>query len=284
MAKLLKRLLALGVAAMLLFACAACNGNKQPEPTEPEFSEELTSEPETLDAAVTDTTEETTEETSEGETTTEAETTTGVPKGKAEIIKYVNEVMNKVRETKPGYSFTEITHIDDKSITSSNGAIRTIAKGAVSISKGIWSKWTDPKVKKAGDDHDGVAPKVDLTSSMVKSASCNDSGGVYTIRISLVDERAPVLPEKESDLMHGRVISAMTKSQIEDGAGNIPGLTINKCDILYTGSYIQMTVNKATGLPTKIIAYVSEVMSLEAKLGFTVDAGIPIANERVYTF
>ena len=66
MAKLLKRLLALGVAAMLLFACAACNGNKPPEPTDPEISEEITTEPEpdTIDAASTED-EETTEPTTE---------------------------------------------------------------------------------------------------------------------------------------------------------------------------------------------------------------------------
>ena len=286
MAKLLKRLLALCAAAALLFVCAACNGGKTPDPTE----EVTTEEPETIGVVVTtdvdesSTEEETTTEepTSEDETTT-AEATTGAPKSKPEIIAYVNEVMNKVREEKPGYTSQERTVIDDSKLTSSNGATKGLAKTAISVSKGLWSKWSDPSTKAKGSDHNGVAPKVDLQNSWVKSASCTDNGGTYQIRINLADERVPELPTDEKSTIHGKISTAYTKGQIADGASKA-GVNIQKFDGLYTGSYIDMTVDKATGLPKKINVYISVQADMVAKLLVTVDASLPLANERQYTF
>ncbi|MCL1952780.1 MAG: hypothetical protein FWF60_08145 [Oscillospiraceae bacterium] len=279
MAKILKRLLALGAAAALLLACAAC-GEKPPVTTEPASTEGDTTEPKTIDAMAELTTEEPTTE----ETTT-AETTTGVPQSKAEIIAYVNEVMKRVREEKPGYTFTERTVIDDQRISSSKGFINSVAPPLVRMAKGIWSKWTDPDVKAKGADHGGVHPKVDLTDSMVKSATCTESGGTYSIRINFVNENVPELPVNESSTMHGRVMSAMEKGGIEDGAGQV-GVTMSKFGILYSGSYILMTVNKATGLPTKINSYVAENVDMIAKVPLfgEVDAKLPIAGDRMFTF
>ena len=297
LAKLIKSVLALGLAALMLFACAACNGGK-PEPTTAPETEITTTEPETLDVVMTtgedDTSEEpttvdttTTEEPSTvpGETTTIAPTTVaGKPATKAEIIAYINTMMNKVRAEKPGYTFTERTVIDDSRISSSSGLINTVAPPAIRMAKGLWSNWTDPSVKAKGADHNGVHPKVDLTDKMIKSATCTESGGVYTIRVYFIDEHVPELPVDEKSTMHGRVMSAMEKGGIEDGVSKIPGLTMNKFDILYSGSYIEMTIDKATGMPKKINSYVDMYVNMEAKLGFNVDAAIPIGGDRVFTF
>ena len=288
MAKSLKRILALCAAAALLFACAACNGGKTPDSTEPDTSE-TTTDPETIGAMATTGVDESSTEpesstegpTTQGETTT-VETTTGAPKSKAEIVAYVNEAMNKVREDKPGYKMQERTVIDDSKLTSSNGAIRTIAKGAISISKGLWSKWSDSS-KAKGDGHGGVAPKADLQANWVKSASCTESGGNYQIRINLVDERVAELPEKEGDTIHGKISIAYTKGSIADGAAQA-GVKINKFDCLYSGSYIDMTVDKATGAVKKITAFISAQADMEAKLLVTVDASLPLGNEKVFTF
>ena len=296
MAKLLKSTLALCLAALLLFAFAAC-GNK-PEPIEPTTMDEITTtEPETLDVVMTTGEDDTSEEpttvdaatgeepsTAPGETTTEAATTlAGKPSTKAEIVAYVNGVMKKVREEKPGYTFQDRTHIDDSNITSSSGFIKTIAPPIIRMAKGAWSNWSDPSVKAKGADHSGVKPKVDFQDSWVKSATCTESGGNYVIRINLIDERVVSLPSDEKTTMHGKVLMAFTKSEIEDGAGTV-GVQITKFDCLYTGSYVEMTVDKASGLPKKITAYTAEKVNLEAKLAVTIDASLPLANEGVYTF
>ena len=286
MARLFKGILALGVAAALLFALAACNNKEAEGDTTAAATTEF--EPDTIDtiADAEETTAEpddTTDDTQPGETTTE-ETTTGIPKTKAEIIAYVNTTMQKVRAEKPGYTFTERTVIDDSRVSSSSGLINTIAPPAIRMAKGLWSNWTDPSVKAKGANHDGVHPKVDLTDNMIKSATCTERSGVYTIRIYFVNEHVSELPVDEKSTMHGKVMSAMEKGGLEDGVGQIPGLTMNKFDILYSGSYIEMTVDKATGMPKKINSYVDMYVNMEARLGFNVDAAIPIAGDRVYTF
>ena len=294
MAKLLKSILALGVAAALLFACAACN-KKPPEPTEPDSTVETTTEPESIDVVATtdegDTTTEpetATEATQPGETTAEgdtttAEATTGVPKTKAEIVAYVNGVMAKVREEKPGYSMQERTHIDDKGITSSKSAIQSLGKFFINIAKGLFTKWTDPKVKEKGGDHGGVNPKVDLQDAWVRSASCSESGNTYIIRVNIIDERVTKLPDNERDTMHGKIMMAQTKGGIEDGAAQV-GIKMSKAEITYSGSYIELTVNKATGLPTKITAYTNYKLDMIADVLGGIDAVIPLANEKVFTF
>jgi len=284
--RLFKSILALGVAAALLFALAACNNKKAEGGTTAAATTEL--EPDTIDTivGVEETTAEpddTTDDTQSGETTTE-ETTTGVPKTKAEIIAYVNTTMQKVRAEKPGYTFTERTVIDDSRVSSSSGLINTIAPPAIRMAKGLWSNWTDPSVKAKGANHDGVHPKVDLTDNMIKSATCTERGGVYTIRIYFVNEHVSELPVDEKSTMHGKVMSAMEKGGIEDGVGQIPGLTMNKFDVLYSGSYIELTVDKTTGMPKKINSYVDMYVNMEARLGFNVDAAIPIGGDRVFTF
>ena len=305
MAKLLKSALALGLAALLLFACAACgdtSSGKDPTTDAPE-TEVTTTEPESLDVAATTGEDGTSEEpttvdgttaeaasTVPGETTVEGETTTvipttvpGKPSTKAEIVAYVNGMMTKVRAEKPGYSMQEITHIDGDGITSSKSGIKTLAKGVVAISKGFWSKWSDPKAKGEGEDHGGVNPKTDLQESWVKSASCNESGSNYVIRVNIIDERVTKLPDNEKDTMHGKIMMAQTKGGIEDGAAQV-GLKFSKVELLYTGSYIEMTVNRATGLPTKITAYTNYKMDMVADLFGGIDAVIPLANEKVFTF
>ena len=287
MTKLFKSILALGIAAALLFALAACNGNKAPETTDPEITEEITTElePDTLDVASTedeDTTEE--EDTTEGETTTE-EATTGAPKTKEEIIDYFNAAMVKVRADKPGYTNQERTLIDDTKISSSKGWINTIAPPIIRMAKGIWSSWSDPSVKAKGTDHSGLRPVSDIQSAWVKSATCTESGGNYSIRLYLVDERVRELPINESDTMHGKAIACYTKGDITDGAGDV-GVDISKFDCRYSGSYIDCTINKATGAMVKMNTYSNAQVDLEAKVPVlgTLDASLPLAQERMFTF
>ena len=302
---MVKKVLALLAVLALLLAFASCKkADPQEETTvetttaedlavvvtEPDTTqtEEDTSEPEdttTDDAASTTEAQEVSTE--EGATTTKAEPTTKAPAAKpstkAEIVTYVNGVMTNVRTAKPGYTMQEITHIDGDGITSSNGAVKTLAKGVVSLSKSLWSKWTDPSVKEKGADHNGVNPKTDLQESWVKSASCSESGNNYVIRVNIIDERVTKLPENEKDTMHGKIMMAQTRGGIEDGAAQL-GLKFSKAELFYSGSYIELTVNKATGLPTKITAYTNYKMDMVVDLFGGLDAVIPLANEKLFTF
>ena len=295
MAKILKSILALGIAALLVFALAACN-NKPDNPTDPpttEITTDVTEEP-TIDTAGTGDQPTTEAPTEVGGTTVEPTTvdpsattlevaTTTKPTTQAEIIAYANTAMDKVRADKPGYSFTERTIIDDSKMTSSSGLIKTLGPPIIRFAKGMWGSWTDPSVKAKGADHNGVIPKVALQDGWVKSATINESGANYVIKITLKDERVATLPVDEKSTTIGKIAMAHTKGSIADGAAQA-GVTINEFDALYTGCYIDLTIDKATGTVKKITAYTNAQISVEAKLAVTVDASLPLANESVYTF
>jgi hypothetical protein len=217
------------------------------------------------------------------EPTTE-EPTTAAPKkpsGKEEIIAYVNGAMQKVRQEKPGYSFVERTDIDDSKMKTSSGLLDAVIPGIMRSAKGDYD-WSAPQVTPRGADHNGVMPKVDLQGAWIKSATCSESGNDYKFRVSFVDEHAVNLVDANA-VMHGRVMSAMVKSDIEDGAGKY-GVKINKFDSFYSDSYIELIVDKSTGAVKKIHSFISLQATMTAKFGFTADASLPLANERNYTF
>ena len=289
MAKLLKRLLALGVAAMLLFACAAC-GNKPPEPTDPEISEESTTEPEpdTIDVASTEdeeTTEPTTEEaTAEGETTT-AEAVTGAPKTKAEIVAYYNEAVTKLKTDKPGYSMRDRTIIDKDKITSSSGLLSGAIRLVFPMIQNLFTKWSDPSVKAKGSSHDGFPPKGEIKPEWIKSATCTESGGNYRIKLVVVDENLPDLPDSTANTIHGKVIDrgVYDKHMVMDGVADIGMIDITKFACKYTGCYIDATVNKTTGAIVKVTTYTMAITDVGVKvLGGKLDATVPLGNETEY--
>ena len=297
-----KTILALLLVLMLGIGLASCG--KDPSSAEPATeAEDATVKAEPLAVIVTETQEEsetsapkedTTAEvtisiqatTSETETTTKTETTTAaakMPSGKAEIIAYVNSAMKKVRQDKPGYTVQERAIIDDKQISSPSRLIDTLAPPIIRAAKGSWANWSDPSIMAPGADHSDVIPKVDLQSSWIKSATCTESGGSYQIRVNLIDERVPELPSDGNSTMHGKVAKVYTKGDVEDGASKV-GVQLTRFDCLYSGSYIDLTVDKITGNVTKITAYISRQADIEAKLGLSVSVSIPLAMEKVYTF
>ncbi|MDR1465227.1 MAG: hypothetical protein LBJ11_08025 [Oscillospiraceae bacterium] len=205
------------------------------------------------------------------------------PKTKEEIINYFNKAMQQVKKAKPGYTEQARTVIDDKKVSSTNGFLNTVGPPIINMAKGAWSNWSDPDTHAKGSDHNGVRPKQDLQSAWVKSATCTVSGNTYKIHITLVDERVPKLPEDENSTMHGKVLMCHTKGEIADGAAKL-GVNIQKFDALYSGSYIDCTVDKTTGAIKQMNTYVNCQVDLEAKFGFTLPASLPLGSEKMYKF
>jgi len=294
LAKLLKRLLALGVAAMLLLACAACNGNKQPEPADPEISEEITTEPEpeTLDAASTEDGEVTEDPAAaedpaaEGEETTDAaEATTGAPKTKAEIVAYYNAAVTQLKEDKPGYTMHDRTIIDKDKITSSSGLLSGAIRLVFPMIQNLFTKWSDPSVKAKGANIDGFPPKGEIKPEWIRSATCTVSGGNYRIKLIVVDENLPVLPASTANTIHGKVIDrgVYDQSMVMDGVADIGMIDVTKFACKYSGCYIDATVNIATGAIVKVTTYTMAMTDVEVKvLGGRLEATVPLGNETEY--
>ena len=284
MAKILKRLLALGVAATLLFALAACGGSKPPEPTDPEITEEITAqpEPETLDVALTEdgeTTEEAPEE------TTAVEETTGTPKTKAEIVAYYNEAVTKLKADKPGYTMHDRTIIDKDKISSSSGLLNGAIRLVFPMIQSLFTKWSDDSVKARGADHSGFPPKGEIKPEWIKSATCTESGGNYRIKLTLVDENLPDLPKSTANTIHGKVIDrgVYDQSMVTDGVADIGMIDVTKFACKYTGCYIDATVNIATGAIVKVTTYTLANTDVVVKvLGGTMEVFVPLGNEAEY--
>jgi len=302
LAKLLKSTLALCLAALLLFACAACGNSNKPEPTEPEITDELTTtEPETLDVVVTSGEDDTSEEptavdgttgeepsTLPGETTTEAVTTlAGKPSTKAEIVAYFNTAVKKVKADKPGFVMNDRTHIDDQRIWISSTLLDAIAPGIIRMAKGAWSNWSDDRVTAKGANHDNFPPFADIQDSWIKSATCTENGNNYQIRLNLVDERVATLPKDNKGTIHGKVMDngVHTTGSIQDGASDV-GVTISKWDAQYSGSYINATINKNTGAMVQVTYYVDSLVDITVKVPIisAQDAKVPLATETRYVF
>ena len=302
MTRLFKSILALGVAALLLFSCAACGNSNKPGPSEPEITDEVTTtEPETLGVVVTTGEDDISEEpatvdaataeepsTAPGETTTEAPTTlAGKPSTKAEIVAYYNTAVKKVKADKPGFVMNDRTHIDDQQIWISSSLLDAIAPGIIRMAKGAWSNWSDDRVTAKGASHDKFPPLADIQDSWIKSATCTESGNNYVIRINLVDERVATLPADNKSTMHGKVMDngVHTTGSIQEGASDV-GVNISKWDAQYRGSYINATINKTTGAIVSVIYYVDSLVSVTVKVPIisAQDATIPLATETRYVF
>ena len=298
MIKLLKGILAFGMTALLLFACAACNsGGPDPVTTSPDTEAITTTEPDTLEVVVTSDMEDSSETTAEaitevtstlpGETST-VEATTGKPSTKAEIVDYFNAAYKKVKADKPGYSFRERTVIDKDGIVSSKSWLENIASLVLPVAERSFSQWSDPEVTAKGADHSDLPPYVDIDPKWIKSATCTESGGNYQIRMSLVDESVPELPKNNRNTIHGKVLDrgVFNWDAVIGGVEQIPVVKIEiskfACD--YSGSYIDATVNKTTGALVKVTTWTSCQADVIAKVPIfgELDASVPLGNESEY--
>jgi len=303
MAKLLKSILALGIAALLVFALAACKGNDKPTeaPTTDPIIDETTTEQPTVDVIGTGdedpTTEPTTDEAIDPTTvdpsattdpntpTTEAVTTT-IPKTKEEIVTYYNAAVQKVKTDKPGYVKNDRTLVDEERIWISSKLLDAVAPGILKLVKNSFSGWSDDSVKAKGSDHNGFPPTVDINPNWIKSATCTESGNNYVIRINLNEERVPTLPTDNKTTTIGKIMDngVHTTGSIKDGAADV-GVDISKWDAKYSG-YINATINKNTGAIVQAFYYVDCLADVTVKVPLipAQDATVPLATETRYTF
>ena len=199
---------------------------------------------------------------------------------------YFNKAANKVKTDKPGYTYKARTIIDEKKVSSPNKAIDTIAPPILNMVKGIWANWSDEVIVAKGADHkafpvSGQSWASRLDPSWVKSAACTDKGSVYEIKIVLKDERVSELPANQTATRHGQVIRAFAKDEVA-GAAERVGVQVLQFDALYSGSYVQCTIDKATGSMKSATYCVDMMADMTARVLVTISATIPVVQEDVY--
>lgn len=206
------------------------------------------------------------------------------PQGTAEIVAYFNTAVNKVK--------TNAKTVEQKSVTNYLASATTISSGI----KGVYNmlggdSWLDGMLKdnsqgaatytgadiKAKFPVEGEAYASKLTASDVKSASCTEKNGVYTIKITTVADA------KSSNVKHGEGHAPKAFNVILPGVvnDNIPGVAkklVGTASMNYPESTAVITVDAKTG----------NVLTAEYDLKWTInfdDMGIilPFGSKSIYT-
>lgn len=237
-----KKLFAVVFALVLLFSFTSCGKDTyDPEPTDSPTAEVTTKEiasVETTDGIFEETTDIFFEESAEGETITQVEITTeeqteeapGTPKTKAEVIAYLNDALNAVKTSRPG--FTKVYKRD--------------ATGDISGLPGWLSKiirQNETKTYQKGTDYTDIFPAAGYNWSSrlrerdVTKFSIEENGKYYDIRVDLGNETNPTPGETSS---YGRCMSVVTV----DSAESIPG--IKNVSMKYHNGYVTARVDSET--------------------------------------
>ena len=224
------------------------------------------------------------------ETTTEIVATTAAPTPQtmAEIVAFYNAAANRVKTDRPGFSQTDRTHIDDRSVEVP-WVFRAIAPGIIRLTQNLWGSWSEPEVVAAGDNHNGFFAEGQAWSSRlqpawVQSATLQQVGQEYHITIAMRDEHVPVLPQDGTTTRHGQVMKVFTHADIMDGVESLPGIDILGWDATYSGSYLQARVCARTHNLLHVRFFINATVNAQIRtIGITNNVVLPIAQEYVFT-
>ena len=274
----MKKILALLLAAVLCLSFAACGGNNdvaEETTTAPEAVEDVTeavdateaTSEEASEAVSEEATEATSEEVSEEATeaaseeaseavSEEATEAAKAPQGTAEIVAYFNTAVNKV---KTDAKSVKQNHITNYLNTSKKVVVPSALSGIYKILGG--DSWLDGMLRDQSTGEETFTTKADiqakfpvegktwaskLTADDVKSATCTESNGVYTITIVTKPDG------KSSTIDYGqghapKALNAVPPRVIND---NIPGIAsgiTGTATMDYPYGKVVITVDAATG-------------------------------------
>lgn len=289
----MKKLLALLMAAAMLFAFAACGDDKKEDETTTETttqnvaanvdSEETTAddgeeETEEVTEVVTDesgeavtdkeghaVTEKVTKKENEKSTkknnstkkdnsTKKTSATSSKPSTKAEVVEYFNTAVNKIKTSAKSVKQNYVTNYLSSTPTLSSGikSVYNMLGGDDWLDKTLKDNSTGADTYTGSDIKnkypvEGESWASKLTAADVSSATCTESNGVYTIKITTLAD------SKSASVKHGQGHNpkAFNVPLPETINANIPGIAtglVGTASMNYPASTIVVTVDASTGL------------------------------------
>ena len=257
----MKKLLAILLAASMLFAFAACGGNTEDETTTTTTAaEEITDAPvadatdapvaDATEAPVADATEAPVEDTT-AEETTEAEV--AMPEGTEAIVEYFNTAINNAKKNSKSIHSNYMEHSVAGEITGIPKALDSVGQSLIKDNMGEDDSkkdvtWTSAADKNAYFPVEGETYASKLTAADVKSAKIEEKGGKWVITITTKDD-----PRSES-YSHGKGHAPKAFNAVLPGIidGYIPGIakslfSVGTVATGYPSSTVKVTVDPATG-------------------------------------
>ena len=290
----MKKLLAILLAASMLFAFAACGGNTEDETTTTTTAaEEITDAPvdateeapavDATEEAPVDATEEAPSEDASVEDTTAAET--AMPEGKEEIVAYFNTAINNAKKNSKSIHSNYMEHSVAGEITGIPSALDSIGQSLIKDNMGEDESkknvtWTSAADKNAYFPVEGESYASKLTAADVKSAKIEEKGGKWVITITTVAD-----PRSEG-YSHAKGHAPKAFNAVLPGIidGYIPGIvksmfSVGTVATGYPSSTVKVTVDPATGNVTH--ANYKLYWTLYIPLSGT-DVVLPFATENDY--
>ena len=264
-----KKLIALLLAAVLCLSFAACGGNDEPEttteapvadsteavdateaPSEAESTEAASEAESTEAASEVESTEEATEAVSEEETEAAAKK----PETTAEVVEYFNTAVNKVK--------TDAKSVKQKYVTNYLAKSPTVPSVLASIYKMLGGdEWLDGMLVDNSHGEATYTTKADikhafpvedqtwsskLTAADVKSATCTEKDGVYTITIlTKADGKSSTIDYGQGH--NPKALTAVPPRVINDNIPSIATGITGTAAMDYPYGKIVITVDAATG-------------------------------------
>lgn len=291
----MKKLLAILMAAAMLFTFAACGGNGEEETTtnpeittdapvagdevteeaiegEAEKETEVVSEVVTNDEGETEiitevvTKEEKTTVKNEKPESTTKKQTSSVPQTKAEIIDYCAKALNRVKSEKAGYTKHAFMEV--------KGDVAGVPKWIVSV---LSNDKTTTMAKGADNKNDFPAAGFEWSCKLrpqdVKDATIKVNGTTYEIMIKLGTEKNPA---KGTASSYGRAVSVIDAA---DAANMFPGL--KEVTMNYHDGYLHVKIDSTTGRVT--YAQISAAADASATIVALKVQGNDITSTETYT-
>ena len=260
-----KKILAILLAAAMLFAFAACGDDTTGETTTTTAAEEVTDEApveESTDAPAADTSDVSAEEPSAedpstadpsaAESTTEA-AATAMPEGKEAIVEYYNTAINNAKKSSKSIHSNYMKHAVAGEITGIPKALDSVGQSLIKDNMGeddskknvTWSSAAD---KNAFFPVEGETYASKLTAADVKSATVTEKNGKWEIKITTVaDPRSEGYSHSNGHAP--KAFNAVLPGIID---GYIPGIakslfSVGTVATGYPSSTVVVTVDPATG-------------------------------------
>ncbi|MGN1443861.1 MAG: hypothetical protein ACI4XE_08425 [Acutalibacteraceae bacterium] len=155
-----------------------------------------------------------------------------------------------------------------------SAAIKQFVKGSDTP-----ESWTSKEDMQAVFPVGGTDYSSHMTSDMVESATCTDTGSAFQLEIKLYDDKI-TSPEKGTG--YAGVFNTVTASSITEVS--IPTVTFNSVDINGINGSISCTIDKESKRVTDITFRNTDILAINAKVAFSeVTAKLALAVEENYT-
>ena len=260
-----KKILAILLAAAMLFAFAACGDDTTGETTTTTAAEEVTDEApveESTDAApvedtsAADTSDVSTEEPSSEETSAAEETTeaaNAMPEGKEAIVEYYNTAINNAKKNSKSIHSNYMKHAVAGEITGIPKALDSVGQSLIKDNMGEDDSkknvtWTSAEDKNAFFPVEGESYASKLTAADVKNATVTEKNGKWEIKLTTVaDPRSEGYSHSKGHAP--KAFNAVLPGLID---GYIPGIakslfSVGTVATAYPSSTVVVTVDPATG-------------------------------------